>query len=290
MSLRPHVFISLHHILRSKLVVLVLILICACKPLQAQVSDNTERSLYAETKQVNQFFRRFNNEEAASGVKYNSKDSLYRNTKTRNRYLNMLFNNEDVGMTSDIKKSFISDITNKNKPLFLDFHGGSWFAQVNTTFLWQGKEEKLIIYLKLQEEKVGSKWIISKINFKPFARFAYKDTNTTKNFLHPLSHELDFMNLYKVFEFNKENIASYTSKDYTLDQLSIFLYEVKKGNLQFRTVNNVKFHFFQLNNWYFELSEFNRSGNNKGWLISKLVKANEPEKQILLKYIYDQEE
>jgi hypothetical protein len=257
---------------------------------QAQIADNTEKSLYAETKQVNQFFRRFNNEEAVSGVKYNSKDSLFRNTKNRSRYLNMLFNNEDAGITAEIKKDFIADVSNKKQPQFVEFHGGGWFAQVNSTFLWQGKEEKLIIYLTLQEERVGSKWIISKINFKPFSKFLAKDTNSTKNFLHPLSHELDFMNLYKVFEFNKENISAYTAKNYEVDQLAIFLYEVKKGNLQFRTVNNVKFHFFQINNWYFELSEFNRSGNNKGWLISKLVKATDPEKNILLKYIYGQEE
>jgi hypothetical protein len=256
----------------------------------AQVADNTERSLYAENKQVNQFFRRFNNEEAVSGVKYNSKDSLYRNPKNRNRYLNMLFNNEDAGMGPDLKKNFIADITNKKQPMFLDFHGGNWFAQVNSTFLWQGKEEKLIIYLKLQEERIGSKWIISRISFKPFAKSLQKDTNSTKNFLHPLSHELDFMNLYKVFEFNKDHITSYTSKEFEADQLTLFLNEVKKGTLQFRTVNNVKFHFFQLNNWYFELSEFNRSGNNKGWLISKLVKATDAEKNILLKYIYGQED
>jgi hypothetical protein len=201
-----------------------------------------------------------------------------------------LFNNEDAGMGPDLKKNFIADITNKKQPMFLDFHGGNWFAQVNSTFLWQGKEEKLIIYLKLQEERIGSKWIISRISFKPFAKSLQKDTNSTKNFLHPLSHELDFMNLYKVFEFNKDHITSYTSKEFEADQLTLFLNEVKKGTLQFRTVNNVKFHFFQLNNWYFELSEFNRSGNNKGWLISKLVKATDAEKNILLKYIYGQED
>ncbi len=257
---------------------------------KAQVTDNTERALYAETKQVNQFFRRFNNEEGVNGVKYDSKDSLYRNSKTRTRYLNMLFNNENAGITSDIKKNFISDVTNKTKPQFLNFHGGQWFAQVNAIFSWQGKEEKAILYLTLQEEKIGSKWIISKVNFKPFKKYLNKDTTSSKNFLHPLSHELDFMNLYKVFEFNKENIAAYTAREYEPDPLTLFLYEVQKGNLQFKTVYNVKFHFFQINNWYFELSEFNRTGNNTGWLISNIVKADEKEKDILLKYIYSQDE
>lgn len=257
---------------------------------KAQVGDNTERALYAETKQVNQFFRRFNNEEGVNGVKYHSKDSLYRNSKTRTRYLNMLFNNENTGLTSDLKKSFIADVTDKKEPQFLDFHGGKWFAQVNAIFLWQGKEEKVILYLTLQEEKIGSKWIISRVNFKPFKKYMNKDTTSSKNFLHPLSHELDFMNLYKILEFNKEKITAYTGKEYEPDQLSLFLYEVQKGNLQFKTVSNVKFHFFQIDNWYFELSEFNRTGNNTGWLISNLVKASEQEKNVLLKYIYSKDE
>lgn len=256
---------------------------------KAQVND-TERALYAETKQVNQFFRRFNNEEGVNGVKYNPKDSLYRNSKTRSRYLNMLFNNENTGLTSQLKKDFIADVTTKAKPMFLNFHGGKWFAQVNALFNWHGKEEKVILYLALQEEQVGSKWILSDVNFKPFKKYLDKDTTTTKNFLHPLSHELDFMNLYKVFEFNKDNITAYTAKDYKGDALQLFLYEVQKGNLQFKTVYNVKFHFFQLDNWYFELSEFNRTGNNTGWLISNLVKANEKEKAVILNYIYNQDE
>jgi hypothetical protein len=68
--------------------------------------------------------------------------------------------------------------------------------------------------------------------------------------------------------------------------LSIFLYEIKKGNIQFKSVRNVKFHFFQINDWYFEISEFNRRGHNKGWLISNLVKVPEDQKILLKEYIY----
>ena len=46
-------------------------------------------------------------------------------------------------------------------------------------------------------------------------------------------------------------------------------------------------HFFQVAGWYFELSQFNRSGYNTGWLISNLVKVkNESEKNLLRKYVY----
>lgn len=115
-----------------------------------------------------------------------------------------------------------------------------------------------------------------------------RDTVKIGKFLHPMSHELDFMNLRKAFE-NKDSVSQFTSKSFTPDYLSVFLYELKKGNLKFKTVDQVKFHFFQINGWYFELAEFNRPGYNTGWLISSLVKlSNDADKNLLRSYIYNE--
>jgi hypothetical protein len=65
------------------------------------------------------------------------------------------------------------------------------------------------------------------------------------------------MNLRKAFS-NPDSVSQYTLKKFVPDHLSVFLYEVKKGNLKFKTVQEVKFHFFQIDGWYFELSQFNR--------------------------------
>lgn len=246
-----------------------------------------ESVLYAETKQVNQFFRRFNNEESADGVKYTPDDKRYRSHKHREEYLKMLFDSQTSNIPESLKKEFIDNVADKKDPTFLNFHGGDWFAEVNAAFTWEGKEQQAVLYLKLQEEKVGSKWIISKIYFPPFDQYFRKDTTGTQKFLHPLSHELDFMNLHKVFR-NKELLNQYTERGFQPDHLTLFLYEVERGNIQFRTVSDVKFHFFQVNNWYFELSEFNRPGYNRGWLISNLVKINEKEKNTLMRFIYNE--
>ena len=238
-----------------------------------------ENALYVETKQVNQFIKRFNNEESVSGDRYYKNDSLFRDPQNRNKYLNILFDLENKSISEELRKEFIDDISAEQDPKYLDFHGGNWFAEVSSIFSWQGKEEKLILFLGLEEEKVGSKWIISNINFPPFKSSFKKDTTGIKYFLHPMSHELEFMNLQRVFQDNRKNVASYTSNDFEADQLSLFLYEVRKGNLQFKTILKVKFHFFQINNWYFELSYFNRSGNNTGWLISNLIKLKKEERK-----------
>jgi hypothetical protein len=245
-----------------------------------------ESVLYAETKQVNQFFRRFNGEEDEEGNRYYQGDKRFRDVDLRKKYLSMLFDNQNPGISNKLKSKFVQEVNGKADPVILDFHGGEWFAEVNAKFTYKGREENAILFLKLQEEKVGSKWILTRAYFAPFAKLFSSDTTGGVEFLHPMSHELDFMNLRKVFQDNKEKVDQFTARGYQPDFLSILLYEIKNSNLRFKTVMNVKFHFFQVDGWYFQLSKFNRPGYNRGWLISDLVEVNPKERELLTKYIY----
>ena len=247
-----------------------------------------EADLYTSTKQVNQFFRRFNGEEDIKGERYYPEDKDYRNPVLRKKYLENLFNNENSYLTEGLKNEFLDHLLYKDDPIFLEFHGGDWFAEVTTTFNYQGIERFLTLFLQLENDTVGSKWVITNVYFEPFTRiFADQDSlrNAGQKFLHPMSHELDFMNLVRTFE-DKSSMEQYLAWKYHPDYLTLFIYEFKKGNLQFKSVTKVKFHFFQVEGWYFELSDFNRKGYNTGWLISTLMKINKDEKDILLKYIY----
>jgi len=250
------------------------------------VDDETD--LYTSTKQVNQFFRRFNGEEDIKGERYYPEDKDYRNPALRKNYLGNLFNNENTYLTAALKAEFINHLLDKEDPVFLAFHGGEWFAEVTTTFNYQGIEKFLTLFLQLENDTVGSKWVITNVYFEPFARiFADQDSLrfSGQKFLHPMSHELDFMNLVRTFA-DKSSLEHYLAWKYRPDYLTLFIYEFKKGNLQFNTITKVKFHFFQVNGWYFELSDFNRQGYNTGWLISSLMKINKEEKDVLMKYIY----
>lgn len=269
-----------------KLVVILLLLLT--HHLQAQLVDDMddESRLYAENKQVNQFFRRFNGEEDEKGERYYPKDKQYRGEKLRKKYIGILFDASNSGISQEVKLEFSKDVLNKEKPVFLNFHGGNWFSEVHTTFTMNGKNVPVTLFMELEKHHQGTRWVISKVFSDVFKPYFDRDTVKVGKFLHPLSHELDFMNLRKAFT-NADSISQYISKKYVPDHLSLFLYEVKKGNLKFKTVEEVKFHFFQINGWYFELSEFNRSGYNTGWLISNLVKVkNESEKSLLKRYVY----
>jgi hypothetical protein len=244
-----------------------------------------ESAFYAQTKQLNQFFKRFNNEEDRFGNRYYPGDSLYRDNEMRLTYLNMLFDMENAGMSVELKQEFIDTVTNSDSAIFLDFHGPLWFAELATTFDYYKNQENLILFLKLEQENLGYKWVITNVYFDKFLRQFYKgeEDKIQKSFLHPMSHELDFMNLYKAFK-KIEYVEYYASKDFRPDYISLLMYEIKMGNMKFKRSGQLKFHFFQIDGWYFEVTYINRQGNNSGWLISKLYKITQEEKEQLIKF------
>jgi hypothetical protein len=257
-------------------------------PLHAQIMGEMEDEsrLYAESKQVNQFFRRFNGEEDEKGNRYYPGDKQYRGDKLRRQYLRILFDESNRDISSSLKTDFVKDILEKPQSSILNFHGGNWFSELHTTFTMNGKTQQVILFMELEKHRLGTRWVIQKVHADMFEPYFSKDTVKTGRFLHPMSHELDFMNLRKAF-INKDSINQYTVKRFVPDHLSLFLYEVKRGNLRFKSVDHVKFHFFQIDGWYFGISEFNRPGYNNGWLISNLVRLNNPsDKDVLRKYLY----
>jgi hypothetical protein len=246
--------------------------------------EDTEK-FRAETKQVNQFFRRFNGEENEDGKRFYPGDRDYRGNSLRKSFLKMLFDHENPGLDRQMAKEFISEVVDRSDPAFLDFHEDDWFAQVNATFMYEGQDKQAVLFLKIEQEKLGYKWVISRIFFEPFLNYFIRDTTYTKKFLHPMSHELDFMNLKKAFA-DQDSVEQYVNKEFHPDYLTLFLYEIRKKRLSFITVKNVKFHFFQIDNWYFEVSDFNRPGMNTGWLISNLVRYKPEEKKLLRDFIF----
>jgi hypothetical protein len=250
-----------------------------------EAEDHYLEAFYSETKQVNQFIRRFNGEEDVRGVRFSRNDSMYRNPGLRKTYLNMLFDEQNNRMAGLLKDAFVENVILSENPVFLDFHGGEWFAEVFTKFKRGSHEVYVTLMMKLVKENLGSKWVIDDVRFSPYENLYKADDKSDSRFLHPLSHELDFMNLDKVFALD-EHIGDYFKQDFEPCKLSIFLYELRNGLLQFEYVTGVKFHFFQIEDWYFEISEFNRPGLNRGWLISNLIKLEPGQKEQLINYFY----
>lgn len=275
--------------MRYSIVIALIAFITTSSVGQGRLTDDmkdTEEKLYASNKQMSQFFHRFNGEEDEKGERYYEGDKQYREAGLRKKYLPMLFDTETGYISASLAKEFIQQVTDKKAPLFLDFHDPQWFAEVTVNFNYKGKSSSALLYMVVQKQGEGYEWVIDDVSFQPFKDFFKKDTTSAKKFIHPMSHELDFMTLRKAFDENPFP-EQYTTRKYQPDYLTLFLYELKRGNLKFETVKNVKFHFFSIEGWYFELSNFNRSGYNTGWLISNLVKLAPGQMKQMKDYLYD---
>lgn len=261
-----------------------------CYNIDAQVISGSlgdfqmdETELYTMTKQMSQFISRFNYEEDQYGTKIDPKSPDYHNAAKRKTVLPLLFDMENPRTAGSLRDFFVDDLT-KNNSQFFQFLGGKWYSEVSAKFIWKGNTVDVSLIMAIEKEGLGSKWVISNVFFNEFQQYFPQGelAEKEKHFLHPMSHELDFMNIYKAFN-DPQIIDYYASTDYQPDYLTLFFYEIKKGNLKFDHVENVKFHVLQINNWYFEVSWFNRTGYNSGWLISNLMYINEEERQTLLK-------
>ena len=244
--------------------------------------DETE--LYAMTKQMGQFMRRFNYEEDQFGEKLNPKDPRYRSNEMRRKSLPILFDQQKYGTQTDLQRYFIEDVT-KDDSTYMTFLGGRWYSEVSTTFRYNGKLVNVSLILAVEKEGLGSKWVLTNVYFSEFNKLFPNGemAEREKHFLHPMSHELDFMNIYEAFQ-NPEVIEYYASKEFQPNYLTLFFYEIKQGKLVFQHVDSVKFHVFQIKDWYFEVSWFNRSGMNSGWLMSNVIYMPEKEKTNLIKF------
>ena len=265
------------------------LMLALCFKVDAQVIGNLgdvqvdEREFYTMTKQMGQFIHRFNYEEDQYGNRLYPGDKDYRNAAKRKDAIALLFDLENPRTSGTLRNYFIEDLT-KNNNQFMEFLGGDWYSEISAKFKWKGQMVDISMIMALEKDGLGSKWVITNVFFSEFQKYFPQGelAEREKHFLHPMSHELDFMNIYKIFN-DPQTVEYYASTDYHPDYLTLFFYEIKQGNLKFDHVESVKFHVFQVKNWYFEVSWFNRSGYNSGWLISNLIYLKENEKEALIK-------
>lgn len=273
----------------SIILIIAFVLLTPIQFISAQTFTNKgfsedETNLYAMNKQVGQFIKRFNMEEDQYGKTLNTNDPTYRNSKLRKEFLPLMFDQYNPRTSGTLKNYFIDDVTKNETPFFLQFLDTNWYAEVSTEFIYQGHPVNIVLFLTLEKENLGSKWVLSNAYFNKLSTlFPFTDSLLQQQlFLHPQSHELDFMNLHKALE-DPGHIEYYASQNYHPDYLTLFFYLMKTDQIKYTAIHTVKFHFLQIDHWYFELSYFNRDNTNSGWLISNLIYADENNKKELLK-------
>lgn len=237
-----------------------------------------------EVKQLDEFFKRFDNQEDIFTGVEKSPETLLRERKDmmkfqteRKKSLLSLLNFSDSTL---IKKKetidFINYADDDSNRVELGYSDEDWYARVECLVKYKGLKQSLYLILKKEgTPEFGYKWGIAGVDI-PFIDLNPVRADTVK-FISPMNHEVGFMDLFKVFHDNP-NISQYTSTGFVPNKLPVFLYLVKTGELQYLSVDAIQYHFLQINNWVFTIDYFNRASNNSGWLISMITPMNATEK------------
>ena len=129
------------------------------------------------------------------------------------------------------------------------------------------------------------KWVISKAQGDIFSLKPSKESE--KIMMMPDDHETNFLSLHRITNEKDDLISNYTCKSHYVDETSVFLSYVYNGLLNIDYVSDLSFTFLQVPGYEFSIKEFEREGNNVGWLIYRFNKLSEEQKKNKIRFIYE---
>ena len=237
-----------------------------------------EKHFIYEVKEIDEFFERFN-DDPGSFIRDVYKAHHAKYNIDRLRLIRSLFNYENISWDSVIMNKFISEVTKEKKPIYLDFYGDNWYAELTCKFKYNSSSIVIPVMMKIEmTQNKGSKWMIvavgsstlkSKIVVTEMAQSKIK----TKC-LSPTSHGTNFVSLKRAFE-DIENLSNYFESSYFKRSNMLEFYNaILNREIEFLGVINIKYHFLLADKWIFTVENFPREALNSGWLINHIQKVS----------------
>jgi hypothetical protein len=277
--------------MRHRFLLLLLIFAFNCK------AQNTLTENFAfNVKSIDDFIDRFNFTHDTEFEKYFF-ENYPADQFTRRNLIYSLFNLKNNTFSADEVKEFIDQVTDSEKQTYFNFYDASWYAEAECKVIYKNKPQTLLLVLEVSRDTNNSfKWSIVTAN----AAFLGKSSNdsvpanetivrrsndSSRYFLHPVSHALQFMNIDRLFSDNRKSFDDYLYDGPHSTQLNKLIEKTKNGEIKFVQVNTISYHLLQIAGWIVVIDYFNRNEKNSGWLINRFVKASENEKN---KYLNQQ--
>jgi hypothetical protein len=237
-----------------------------------------EKHFIYEVKEIDEFFERFN-DDPGSFIRGVYKAHHTKFNIDRQRLIRSLFNYENMSWDSVIMNKFISEVTKKKKPIYLDFYGDNWYAELTCKFKYNSSSIVIPIIMKIEmTQSKGSKWMIvavgsstlkSKIVLTEMAQSKIKT-----NIISPTSYGTNFVSLKRAFE-DKENLSGYFESFYFKRSHMLEFYNaILNREIEFLDVIKIKYHFLLADKWIFTVENFPREALNSGWLINHIQRVS----------------
>jgi len=267
-----------------KCLIFISVFICPHRLFSQVISNNEgakDKHFIYEVKEIDEFFERFN-DDPNSFIRGVYKDRHVKFNIDRQRLIRSLFNYENMSRDSVMMNAFIADVTKKKKPIYLDFYGDNWYAELACRFKYNSSSIVVPVIMKIEmTPNKGSKWMIvavgtSTLKSKILVTEMAPSRIKTK-FIPPTSHGTNFVSLKRAFE-DKENLSSYFESFYFKKSNMLEFYNaVLNREIEFQEVIKIKYHFLLADKWIFTVENFPREALNSGWLINYIQRVSSPE-------------
>lgn len=233
----------------------------------AQLDTSWQREFTEHVKSMDEFMKRFNGEEAYPGLAASAENFLKLN----------LFSLLDHQMSQNSKQGaldFVSAIIDNN--VKLNYADTLWYAEARCDITYKGKARQMTLFLRPERIRDNSfRWVLCGADGITGNLISMND----KSAISPVEHEIHFMELQSIFKNDKQHVFGYRADGYKIDQLSVFLTLIYTGQINFMSVTETKFHFFNIPDYRFVVEEKGRRGANAGWLITIFEKLPQSFKQ-----------
>jgi hypothetical protein len=243
------------------------------------INDGTkEKHFIYEVKEIDEFFERFN-DDPGSFIRGVYKAHHAKFNIDRQRLIRSLFNRENMSWDSVMMNKFISEVTNRKKPIYLDFYGDNWYAELTCKFNYNSSSIVIPIIMKIEmTQNKGSKWMIVAVGPSALkSKIVVTEMTQSKiktKFISPTSYGTNFVSLKRAFE-DEENLSSYFETFYfERSHMLEFYNAILNREIEFLDVIKIKYHFLLADKWIFTVENFPREALNSGWLINHIQRVS----------------
>lgn len=239
------------------------------KTLAGQFAEDVfKEEVQTHVDHIEEFIDRFNFDEASQFYEY--VQFMYADEGVnRTAVVSALFNNRKTALTSDsVKKQFVEDITDSERPVYIDIYDALWYAAVPVEVTVDNVKVDLTITLEIQlNSDYSIEWTI--VGLKSASLESIKSNDNF--YISASSHATYFPELYSALSSSTlfQSVVSDSQKESNTDR---YLYLIAGKSVTDVTIKTgIKYHFLQISGWIMTVEYFPQDHSlNTGWLISEV--------------------
>lgn len=243
--------------------------------LSAQNSWTWDDEVFAlNVTQIDEFIKRFNGDQGPH-LKRKKRNSFVKPLSRKDLVLSLFDRSASIERQS--LETFINNLEADSNKNFISFYDDNWYARLECKIMYLGKPEKVVLTLKVEsDEDYSAKWVIRGIDAE-FLRLNIKEDENL--FLHPASEGTNFINIRELFSADKRKVKGFMYQNFHEGKIALFLNELIEGNIEYEYIEQITYHFLQIDNWAFMVHSVARQDPNSGWLISDIIQLDDAQKK-----------